>query len=334
MRVTLVRPGALGDTLLALPALALLHAAASGTHLTHLTHLTLIARGDALSLARASGLTDAAWPWELPDWGALFDSPGAPRASHSTLAQETLAASDVIVVWAHDPADDLRRRLAELGARRAIIAAPAAPRASDVQHTALWLAETLRPLGVRPPATLAALAEQTPPLRPPAEAVAQAEALRRTLRLPERTLALHPGSGGAAKRWPAARFAEVAAMARAEGYAPLLLAGEADTQALAETQAALAKRGVIAQTAQGLPVATLAALLARCAGYLGCDSGVSHLAALVGAPTLAVFGPSDPARWAPVGLRAQALPPPAGSDWPEASVAWSALRALLSPPSA
>jgi len=53
--------------------------------------------------------------------------------------------------------------------------------------------------------------------------------------------------------------------------------------------------------ARSLPLRTLAAVLARASVYLGNDSGVSHLAAAAGAPTVAVFGPTDPDRWSPVG---------------------------------
>ncbi|HZC07008.1 MAG TPA: glycosyltransferase family 9 protein, partial [Ktedonobacterales bacterium] len=117
---------------------------------------------------------------------------------------------------------------------------------------------------------------------------------------------------------------------REAGYAPLLLAGEADEQALAETQAALARMCPRVSVAQGLRTATLAALLARCAGYIGCDSGVSHLAGLVGAPTVAVFGPTDPARWAPLGPRARAVrSPDTLLDHLSADVVWAALRSLL-----
>jgi ADP-heptose:LPS heptosyltransferase len=51
------------------------------------------------------------------------------------------------------------------------------------------------------------------------------------------------------------------------------------------------------------PLGELAALLARCAGYVGGDSGITHLAAAVGTPVVAVFGPTDPRRWAPRGPR-------------------------------
>jgi ADP-heptose:LPS heptosyltransferase len=201
-------------------------------------------------------------------------------------------------------------------------------------HVALWLAQALRPLGA-PAVSLAELVALTPALAAPAEATAQVGALWRKLwpahqQTPERVIALHPGAGSPRKRWPADRFAELAALASAAGYAPLLLAGEADAQALRETQGALAQRGVAAALARDLPVAQLAALLPHCAGYVGNDAGVSHLAGLVEIPTIAIFGPTDPARWAPLGPRTLALRTP---DAQLASVsapdAWQALLSLL-----
>ena len=48
-------------------------------------------------------------------------------------------------------------------------------------------------------------------------------------------------------------------------------------------------------------------LLARCDLYVGNDAGPSHLAGLAGAPTLALFGPTDPERWRPLGPRVTVL---------------------------
>jgi ADP-heptose:LPS heptosyltransferase len=55
--------------------------------------------------------------------------------------------------------------------------------------------------------------------------------------------------------------------------------------------------------ARGLTPRVLGATLARAAAYVGNDSGVTHLAAAWGAPTVALFGPTDPAVWSPVGPR-------------------------------
>jgi ADP-heptose:LPS heptosyltransferase len=51
----------------------------------------------------------------------------------------------------------------------------------------------------------------------------------------------------------------------------------------------------------------LGAVLERARLYVGNDSGISHLAAAWGAPVLALFGPTDPAQWAPIGPRVRVL---------------------------
>ena len=104
-------------------------------------------------------------------------------------------------------------------------------------------------------------------------------------------MAVHPGSGSRAKNWPVERFFEAAR--RLSGGRPwLLVLGPAEEDVVAPPGAILA---------QGWPVRTLGAALARAGLFLGNDSGVAHLAAASGAKTLALFGPTDPAQWAPVG---------------------------------
>jgi heptosyltransferase-2 len=120
-------------------------------------------------------------------------------------------------------------------------------------------------------------------------------------------VALHPGSGGAVKRWPGARFAAIARRLLAEGYAPLLLAGPADDAAIAAALEALGEAGTRVPVARVLALPVLLGVLRRAAAYLGNDSGVSHLAGLADIPTLALFGPTDPAVWAPLGPRVRVL---------------------------
>ena len=52
---------------------------------------------------------------------------------------------------------------------------------------------------------------------------------------------------------------------------------------------------------KGLDILTVAGVLAQARLFVGQDSGVTHMAGLMGVPTIALFGPTDPARWAPCG---------------------------------
>ncbi|WIG59580.1 MAG: hypothetical protein OJF49_002327 [Ktedonobacterales bacterium] len=296
-RFVLIRPGALGDALLTFPVLALLR------HARPAAHITLVARGDVLPLAVASGLADAGWPYDVPMWGALFV--GEPPTSGP--ARDILASSTV-VAWLGDDADGmLVRNLAALGAERAAIA-PGKPGPDARRHMALTLAGALSPLAIAVPETPDALAALLPPLTPPQEDEREAAAIWRALWLTmdaRRMVALHPGSGGAAKRWPPANFAALAGALAAVGSRPLLIEGPQDAAIVAEVRAQFEIQGGGTASAiagaRGLDVGALAALLARCAAYIGNDAGVSHLAGLLGVPTVVLFGPTEPAVWAPLG---------------------------------
>jgi hypothetical protein len=133
--------------------------------------------------------------------------------------------------------------------------------------------------------------------------IIDAEAVRRLISPDpggeEFDLVLHPGSGGREKRWPEDRFAALARRFRS----PLVLLGPAEDE-LAPVFDGLT-------VAQGWPLRQIVSLLANAHSFVGNDSGVSHLASWL-CPTLALFGPTDPAGWAPAGPRAKVLTAPGG----------------------
>lgn len=106
------------------------------------------------------------------------------------------------------------------------------------------------------------------------------------------SVALHPGSGSPAKNWPLDRFAALADGLSRAGRRVVWVLGPAEGALGPDPRARLW---------QGLDLCTLAARLAGCDCYVGNDSGVTHLAAAVGCPTVALFGASDAAVWAPRG---------------------------------
>ena len=124
-----------------------------------------------------------------------------------------------------------------------------------------------------------------------AAAAAWAETRWRQHRLGPRTVVIHAGSGGMRKNWEG--MAEVAASWRAGGGQVVGLSGPTESERGAVLPHDLEVRGE--------RLDRIAALLARAPCYLGNDSGISHLAGLLGAPTIALFGPSDPHAWRPLG---------------------------------
>ena len=130
-----------------------------------------------------------------------------------------------------------------------------------------------------------------------------------------RLVGIAPGAAyGGAKRWPAERFAAVAAeLARAHGLLPVLVGAEADRPAACAIEAELDKiadagrRPRVVNLAGRTDLPQLAGVLTLCAAFVSNDSGAMHLAAAVGTPVVALFGPTDERVTAPLARRARVL---------------------------
>jgi ADP-heptose:LPS heptosyltransferase len=183
-------------------------------------------------------------------------------------------------------------------------------RASALAWT-LWAGRRVVARGGRQPGhrvvQLGALLGLDPPPLPVAwfgaEDVARAAAL---LPGPGPWIALGPTANWDRKVWPAERFVQVArALAAPDGALPgarfAVLGGPGGAEA-AMAAPVLAGLGPASVDLVGtLPLPVVAAVLARAALFLGHDSGLMHLAAAAGAPTLGLFGPSRPEEYAPSG---------------------------------
>ncbi len=120
------------------------------------------------------------------------------------------------------------------------------------------------------------------------------------------TLILSPGAGSIKKRWPLERFLVVAAKLLSQGMRLVMLLGPAES----DIEVALKQRR---ETQPGVVKCTsfpeLIDILNSADGYIGNDSGISHLAAFLGLPTLVIFGPSDSVRWRPFGDNVRVVTP-------------------------
>jgi ADP-heptose:LPS heptosyltransferase len=185
-----------------------------------------------------------------------------------------------------------------LNARRRAVHKPL-PAAIEPLHKVLEAARVLK-LDDEPPAPFLYTSEETE---------AAADALLAASSGP--LLAIAPATNWAGKTWPAERFAVVAAelLARdgplADGRL-LLLGGPSDRFA-AEAVRRVIPRARLVDTVGRVDLLTAYALLKRARLFIGNDSGLMHLAAAAGAPTLGLFGPSDERLYAPWGPKARVL---------------------------
>jgi len=118
-----------------------------------------------------------------------------------------------------------------------------------------------------------------------------------------RKILLHPGSGSKRKRWPLAQFKQVASALRTNGLKTEFILGPAEEDLLSALQKQDRKIHMPSDLSE------LAALYKTADGYIGNDSGASHLAAFMGLATVVVFGPADPRRWKPNGPLVEVVRP-------------------------
>src|SRR5205823_15106747 len=123
-------------------------------------------------------------------------------------------------------------------------------------------------------------------------------------------IGFHPGAGKLANRWPAERFAMVADRLSEEfGATAVVTCGPMDADPVREMTERLRAPHVVLR---GHPIRGVAAVLQRLDLVITNDTGILHVAAGVGTPVLSLFGPTDPAQWAPIGPASV----PLTGDWP------------------
>ena len=262
MKVLVVRAGALGDLLLLRPVVASLRHAGA--------HVVLLAPDRPASALVGAGPEDAhgAISWDGPAARMLLS-----EEADTDLLRRTMGTYDAALCYSRRP--ELAAGLARIATR--LLTQDPTP---GEGHAADWLARPLARLG---------LPRVEPEVfRPSPEETAFAEEW--CARLPAGFLAVHPGSGSPRKNWPLERFVELVRQ-RSPGRPWLLSLGPAEED--------LHAPGAV--VTRDLPPRRLGAILARAGLYAGNDSGVTHLAAAWGAPTLALFGPTEPETWAPRG---------------------------------
>ncbi len=287
-RILAIRGGAIGDFILTLPALRLLREAFPHCHLEVLGYRHIAAL--ALHGGPAPGTTyaDATRSIEYGPLAGFF----ARNGNLSPELCEYFASFQQVVSWLFDPDGIFETNVKRAGVKNYLSAYTPI---TDENHASTQLARGLESMALF-------LDDPAAKLIPTPESHQASETwLSSSVIQNSSFTALHPGSGSPRKNWPLEKWRALAG----EIKGPLLIiGGEADTASLDS----LAPHATL--IARDLPLPTLAALLTRCTRYFGHDTGISHLAAAVGAKCTLLFGPTDPAVWAPQGPQVKILHEP------------------------
>ncbi len=117
---------------------------------------------------------------------------------------------------------------------------------------------------------------------------------------------IHPGSGSTRKNWESSNFIRICKKIESLGMNPEIILGPAE-QNLSEIFVRCLPAGSKIHMLTDL--LDLITMLKQSGGFIGNDSGISHLAAFTGIPTVVIFGPSNPKRWKPFGRSVEVLRP-------------------------
>jgi len=294
-RILVLRGGAIGDFICTLPALAALRRRWPEAH------VELVGYPRIASLALEGRLVDSVLSLDRAEVAQYFSANPQISDAHA----EWIRSFDVVISYLLDPSDTVRVNLLSFGARRVIYCSPKV----EERHAVNQLFQAVEKLGiVQEKAACPRLQLTQEPLRVGHE---------RVRKIGDRVMAIHPGSGSRLKNWPLERFVDLAERMQSRGSAhPVFIVGEAEQELVHE----LTTGGSDISLIGGHDLLDVAGVLSACVGYVGNDSGITHLAAAVGIPVVAIYGPTNPALWGPRGKQVRIIAATEGNGQKLASI--------------
>lgn len=271
----MIHHGSLGDVVLTFPAIATLK--------NENRRIDLVCSREIGAVARELGLVDNIYDIASVDFMPFYAA--ANRTAENRVFDMLRSYDDIIMF---SVSEQLAQRIEHLS-QRPIYRIPSRPQVSEKIHVgkhiflhlkAVKLMPAARPFAVQPHENLQTYNFNTGSFK-------------------STRIILHPGSGSHRKNWPFSNFLDLAARIKQKGLHPEFVFGPAEIE--------LSRKLARAQTGPSIPFHVIAdlhrmlILFQGSRGYVGNDSGITHLSAFTGVSTVAIFGPSDPLRWSPVG---------------------------------
>ncbi len=276
-RIIVWHQGALGDLILSLPAIRSIRNGGANVF------LHLISRTDLADIIISNGIADRVSCSGSALFAGFFGADSAPAA-------DLLKPYDAVFVFARAGGDLLETVGNHV--RRTLLIRTVPPEGLRMHVSEFQLAQ-LRDAGIRTD-------EAKMPLEWPGGVAGMAG---------KKVVSIHPGSGGSRKCWPLRRYLELVDNLQVSGDLSFrILLGPAEGDSMRhEVASFIRRRSLPAEIVGNERVPAIASILRNSALYLGNDSGVSHLAAALGVPSVVLFGPTDPAQWRPWGSRVHVI---------------------------
>ncbi|MFH2218280.1 MAG: glycosyltransferase family 9 protein [Pseudomonadota bacterium] len=279
-RLLIIHHGALGDLVVTFPALVRIK--------KRYDRVDILCQSNLGKMTRALGIVSNWLPLEASSFASLYSDSADSRAKN------ILQAYHKFVVFSFSSA--LKTAIQKNTGKTVHLISPR-PDVSEQIHVTEHIFAGLTGCG---------LIEKTDSDRSGIFSRSRDSSRREGRRFDPKKVLIHPGSGSRRKLWHISNFCKIHEKLSSDGFRPEFLFGPAE-QFLVRALTAEGNQPKTVHVVDELP--ELLVLLETAGGFIGNDSGVSHLAAFMGLPTIAVFGPSDPARWKPVGQSVEIVRP-------------------------
>lgn len=277
----MIHPGGLGDVLLAVPAMVRLRTRFPDRR------LVLFAQGPIAELLRACRIVDEWTSVQGRDCADIFAGTDSVRGQ----VQAWLEGCDFAIGWMQDHDGTLNETLKAIGVREVIVRSPFSTEIL-ARHQRDRFLETINEAPSEDERDL--LLTVTEPVLQLGRACFDVAGLS----IGQPLAVIHPGSGSAHKCVAPEILATVVNALESSGSTPVVLEGPADREPVKRLLRLCVNQPIVLN---GLDIMTVAGVLAQAQLFVGQDSGVTHMAGLMGVHTVALFGPTDPGRWAPRG---------------------------------
>jgi ADP-heptose:LPS heptosyltransferase len=270
--ILVIRGGAIGDFILTLPVLTALK------QQFPTVNLEVLGYPNVAQLATFGNLASKVRAIEGRDLASFF----ARGGELSTELISYFGKFDIIISYLYDPDEIFEENVGRCSGAQ-FIAGPHRPdEAKSIHATEVFL---------KPLERLAIFEADTVPKLEVPKAFD-------TSTTTGRWLALHPGSGSESKNWPEWKWVElIHHLVKSTHLNLMMVGGEAERGKLEKLAQPIPSTRL--KLMQSVPLPELAKWLASASGFVGHDSGISHLAAAVGVPSVILWGDTAEAVWSP-----------------------------------
>jgi ADP-heptose:LPS heptosyltransferase len=328
-RAVILQPGALGDCLLTLPLVKLMKEA------LELGGVDLVGHAEYIGILPERTCVDSIRSIDTAELHRLFTEPATFDLADRDPLIHLFADYSWIITFLGEPGGNFEQNLiftANCSHSAEVITLPLKPPEDRHQHIAEFYMEQFARYSDLPP-DKAKIAEKNVLVR-----VCEADRDRGIdlleqagVDLSRRLVVIHPGSGGQKKCWHLENFLGIAGGLRDRDVEVLFLLGPAEVERLRPSEKV--QIHATAKCTAHLALTQVVGLLSCADAFLGNDSGVTHLAAGMGVRTTALFGPTAPAVYRPLGPAVAVFRDPAGdfAHKPSPSLQRAVLDSLMRP---